>query len=173
MALRLFAGCWATPPSSSRRGYGHRQGGPVAARAAARPPGSIIHFGYRRRGRGGGPPGATLTFVEASDPSGRYLVGGYEGPQGNRRPLLWDNGNLVVLNTPGQDNSSIVVNEQGVVAGTSTTVIEGKLDFYNWTYRNGTVDLITDVRHGPVEYRGVVDINARGDILLDSRTRIS
>lgn len=119
------------------------------------------------------PAGATFTFVDKGEPSGRYLVGGYAGAQGNRKPLLWDNGNLVVLDTPGQDNTSIVVNEQGVVAGTSTTVVEGKLDFYNWIYRNGTVDLITEVGHGAVEYRGVIDINARGDILLDSRTMVS
>lgn len=119
------------------------------------------------------PAGVTSATVEKGDPSGRYLVGGYADEQGNRRPLFWDNGNLVTLFTPGQDNSSVVVNEQGVVAGSSTTVLDGKLEFHNWIYRNGTVSPITEVGRGMAEHRGVIDINARGDVLLDSRTKVS
>lgn len=119
------------------------------------------------------PPGATDVFIERGEPSGRYLVGGYADARGNRRPLLWDNGSLVTIDPPGQDTTSIVVNEQGVVAGTSSTTVEGKLDFYNWVYRRGAIELITEVGHGMVEYRGVIDINARSDVLLDSRIRMS
>jgi hypothetical protein len=119
------------------------------------------------------PPGVASTSVVSGDPTGRYLVGGYADAQGNNRPLLWDNGALVVLDAPGQDNSSIVVNENGVVAGTSTTVIEGVLSFYNWMYRDGRFDLVGEVGQGPVEYRGVIDINSKGDLLLDSRMKVS
>ncbi len=116
------------------------------------------------------PNNAAESEVRGGDPSGRYLVGGYSDSRGNRLPVLWENGTPIAIPAPGENLYSIAVNAAGVVAGTSDKVSNGKIELFNWVYRDGKVSLLGEVLTEPSKFIQVVDINSRGDILADTRS---
>ena len=115
------------------------------------------------------PAGSTSSYVSGGDPSGRYLVGGYGTDMFDHRPVLWDNGNPILIPAPGDNLMAIVVNADGVVAGTSDKIENDTLELFNWIYRDGKVSLLEEVATEYGSFIQVIGINSRGDILVDSR----
>ncbi|WP_203912160.1 hypothetical protein [Rhizocola hellebori] len=117
-------------------------------------------------------PGKTISsYISGGDPSGRYLVGGYATDTSGHRPVLWDNGNPVIIPAPGGDLVAIEVNDRGIVAGTTDKIGNGTVEQINWVYRDGRVSPLGEPATKPGTFIQVIDINSGGDILLDSRPR--
>ncbi|HEX6685076.1 MAG TPA: SigE family RNA polymerase sigma factor [Candidatus Limnocylindrales bacterium] len=112
-------------------------------------------------GSGGG------LHLSGGDPTGRYLVGTnvrYDVPQrAAMQPVLWTDGKASTISAPGPTPYSVEVNSGGVLAGASSR--DGKTGFSVWTYRDGQFHTLHQT-DDPNQARGVVAINARGDVLV-------
>ncbi|WP_211588873.1 hypothetical protein [Allorhizocola rhizosphaerae] len=114
------------------------------------------------------PDWAVSSQVRDGDPTGRYLVGWAATAEGFRRPLLWDRGTLIVLDTTS-DLNHIVVNSAGVVAASGLTWQDGKLRNVAWVYRDGAFTQLPQPG-ADNEFIDVAGINERGDILGSDNT---
>ncbi|HEX6683528.1 MAG TPA: hypothetical protein VF062_12060 [Candidatus Limnocylindrales bacterium] len=79
------------------------------------------------------------------DPTGRFLVGTVIGADTLSRPVLWDRGQLTILDAPTPDVSYLAVNSRGTVAGGGF----GPNGAIFWVYRDGVFTELVQPGTGP------------------------
>lgn len=106
------------------------------------------------------PDGEDFAGYAAADPTGRYVVGGVTGADGDIRPVLWTDGEPEVLRVRAQSAEARDVNAAGVVVG-SATAADGRE--FAWLYRDGKVSELDGAGlAGSVVARAITE---RGDVL--------
>ncbi|WP_325523093.1 hypothetical protein [Lentzea sp.] len=112
------------------------------------------------------PDGSRYARTTGSSENNRYIVGETEiGPRIAAYGLLWDNGSLVQMASPG---SSVIpvhptdVNNSGVVVGTQDLWSEGRSVAFR--YRDGVYEMLYTPADHSTAAKG---INERGDVIGD------
>jgi hypothetical protein len=104
----------------------------------------------------GQPPSTGVTDI---DPSGRY-VAGYSAYGMTGRALLWVDGQVRILDAPGEMDRATAVNSAGTVVGYSAGG--------GWVYRYGQFTRLPALPGYPPAAARPVAINTRGDIVGQS-----
>ncbi|MFD5826428.1 hypothetical protein [Lentzea sp. NPDC060358] len=110
------------------------------------------------------PDGARYAKTTGSSENNRYIVGETEiGDQIARHGLLWDNGSLVRMASPGPSGISVRpkdVNDSGVVVGAQHFLSDGRSVAFR--YRDGAYEALYTPTGHSTEAKAV---NERGDVI--------